>query len=315
MTKIVYLDQNKWIDLARAFYDREDGQKFKDTLSFLQDKVEKNEIIIPISVVHLIETAKNANKDKRERLANFIASLSKGYGIVSYLNVRDLEIENAILKRIGKPLKHDISKSTIGKGLSYTVGLDIEGLFQSDGLDKLREQINLNPVFAARFMIDLIDRDEVKKIVEDIEDISGFEKEREEKLGLYSKEMRLRIGISEMAVSLILPLVIKQLNRMNIEPKEFADDFKNIDDWKNFFFSMPTLDIWINLHTLRDNDKSKPIHRNDLKDIGFLSIAIPYCDLVVTENYWANMLKTNKFDKKYNCEIITDINQLKEIIK
>jgi len=75
------------------------------------------------------------------------------------------------------------------------------------------------------------------------------------------------------------------------------------------------MDIWINLHVLRDSDKGKAVHRNDTNDMAFLSIAVPYCDIIVTEKYWAHQLISNGYDKKYNTTILTDLTELTDMIK
>ncbi|MCD4678998.1 MAG: hypothetical protein K8S00_01295 [Bacteroidales bacterium] len=316
MSKIIYLDQNKWIDIARAFYGREDGEKYHPVLEKLQEKVNLGDIIVPISAVHIIETARNGHKDRRERLANFIAELSKSYGILPYISVRQQEIENSILLKLGKTPKHNIGEIAINRGVAHMLGMELpKNVFSAD-YEKFLIKVNQLEKFVATMMIDFISRELVNELKqEDIDSIVDYEKSRQLKNEELSKEMRLRVAIMEMAYDRLFPVIIEQLKKMGIDPKPFADSFKDIEDWKGFFFSMPTMDIWINLHVLRDSDKGKAVHRNDTNDMAFLSIAVPYCDIVVTEKYWAHHLISNGYDKKYNTTILTDLTELTDLIK
>ena len=315
MSKIIYLDQNKWIDIARAFYGREDGKKYQLVLQKLQEKVTLEDIIVPISAVHIIETARNEHKDRRERLANFIADLSKSYGILPYISVRQQEIENAILLKLGNTPKYNIGEIAINRGVAHMLGMELpKNVFSAD-YEKFLIKVNQLEKFVATMMIDFISRELVNELKqEDIDSIADYEKSRQMKNEELSKEMRLRVAIMEMAYDRLFPVIIEQLRKMGIDPKPFVDSFTDIEDWKRFFFSMPTMDIWINLHVLRDSDKGKAVHRNDTNDMTFLSIAVPYCDIVVTENYWAHHLKSNGYDKKYNTTILTDLTELTDLI-
>ena len=74
------------------------------------------------------------------------------------------------------------------------------------------------------------------------------------------------------------------------------------------------MDIWINLHVISENELSRPIHRNDMHDIAFLAVAVPYCDVVVVEKYWAHILQTSGLDKKYGCLVINSVSDLPELL-
>ncbi len=64
----------------------------------------------------------------------------------------------------------------------------------------------------------------------------------------------------------------------------------------------------------RDRNVSRPIEPNDLMDIGPLAIAIPYCDVVVTEREWSNILNDRMIGKLYNTKITHRIEDLADFI-
>jgi hypothetical protein len=315
MSKVIYLDQNKWIDLARAFYGREDGEKYKDILDIITTKVANNEIILPMSVVHFIETARSVNPDRAERLAKFMLSLSKKFGILPFNSIRENEVQQAILRKLGYTPKINIKDLVINRNIFYAVGgeLKIEGLpneLEKELYTLIEDETILIKLLINAYMHQL--SLDLKK--EDEEVLEELEESRRKLNSELSTEMRLRLSIEDMAKGSLSRLTVNFLNNIGYDVKVFVDQFKTVEDWKDFFLGIPTMDIWINLNLNRDNDMNRKIHRNDLNDIAFLSIAVPYCDIVVTENYWANILNTKKYDNKYNCIVLTDVNDIQNYI-
>ncbi len=77
---------------------------------------------------------------------------------------------------------------------------------------------------------------------------------------------------------------------------------------------MPTTDIMMNLRIQRNDQFEKAISANDLHDLSFLAMAIPYCDIVVTENLWVDLAKRKGFDQKYNTILLSDLAELANYI-
>jgi hypothetical protein len=73
---IIYLDQNKWIDLARAYHNRDDGRDYV----IIKDKIlkcsEDGKHTFPLSIVHLLETYAAKRSDRRIRLAEVMTMVS-----------------------------------------------------------------------------------------------------------------------------------------------------------------------------------------------------------------------------------------------
>jgi hypothetical protein len=44
-------------------------------------------------------------------------------------------------------------------------------------------------------------------------------------------------------------------------------------------------------------------------------MAVPYCDVVVTERYWIDKLRREKMDKKYNTSLLSDICELPAVLR
>lgn len=116
--KILYLDQNFWIYLVKAYYGKCPNKIFSHILSKLYNAVSNGKLIIPINLTNIIEAQKISNLEKREKLAKFMIYLSKGYSFIPHPYIEFKEVENVVLKRLGLPL-HNIRETAIGKGILY----------------------------------------------------------------------------------------------------------------------------------------------------------------------------------------------------
>jgi len=81
-----------------------------------------------------------------------------------------------------------------------------------------------------------------------------------------------------------------------------------------FFENIPSLNVESMLVTLRNIQQDKKIDENDWADLRYLMIALPYADIVVTENFWQDLIKKSKLDKKYQTVVLRKISELSEYI-
>jgi hypothetical protein len=72
----VYLDQMKWIDLARAESGHALGAAIVDPLRVLKRAVADGRVRFPLSAAHYFETGKQRNPRRRKELAATMASLA-----------------------------------------------------------------------------------------------------------------------------------------------------------------------------------------------------------------------------------------------
>ena len=94
--KCLYLDQNKWIDLSRAHYGRPDGEAFQPALKAVRQAVQSGRLVVPISIVNLLEATSHKEPERRERLARFMVDLSGNLAILPFMVVYPWEIKNAV---------------------------------------------------------------------------------------------------------------------------------------------------------------------------------------------------------------------------
>ena len=95
---IIYLDQNKWIDLAKAIMKPEKYPKYVDVAKLIEEKAKREEWIFPLSVIHVFETVSREEKESRKRLVDVMVNISNGYSIKSFLDVQKIELMNIFLE-------------------------------------------------------------------------------------------------------------------------------------------------------------------------------------------------------------------------
>jgi hypothetical protein len=92
--------------------------------------------------------------------------------------------------------------------------------------------------------------------------------------------------------------------------KTFAD-FSALPDETitGLFDFFPTLDVERAL-TLAAEQQQRQIQPNDVYDIAALTAAIPYCDIVITERFWAHLCNATTLPHKYQTTILPSLADL-----
>lgn len=87
------------------------------------------------------------------------------------------------------------------------------------------------------------------------------------------------------------------------------------DDLLELLPRFPTLDVLITLGEAKARDTSRPTDPNDLWDIAFLAVAIPYLDCVVTERFWAHLATATGVSERYECPVLARLEDLRPLVE
>ena len=74
--------------------------------------------------------------------------------------------------------------------------------------------------------------------------------------------------------------------------------------------SVPSLFVLTELRRLRYANAAQDFRRTDLNDIRALSVAIPYCDIVVTDKAWASLLRRSDLPERWRTHVFTSVREL-----
>jgi hypothetical protein len=318
-TLIVYLDQNKWIDLARARTGRADGQKYQIVLEKISEVVRQDKAVFPLSWIHFVETRKKRDLKKRKELAEVMAEISQGIAIIPKSIIMNWELHRAIATSFGEistPMP-----SVFGYGMSMIFGRNF-----------IEKEMNNQPHLKTDYLVDRAistlsdkeatvsflmgdDEDLNFKFVNGLKDINEsfvarMEKSREQDRG-DNDDLQERVYLAVLTKEL-QPKLIALLGSHG---KTMNDFFSlGLDNVRKFFHDVPTLDVEIGLALSLNKHWDRKLKVNDTSDVAFASITIPYCDVVVTEVFLRTLATRRKIDKKYETVVISDLNDLLPIL-
>jgi hypothetical protein len=314
--KCVYLDQNKWIDLARAHYDREDGRKFQATLARVKAAIESGRLLLPMSGVHIMETVAPEDAGRRQRLAEFMVQLSGNRSICTHMIISKFEIRQAVMRRLGHDFRTSVRQQIVQDGLYGA--LDVEPAVSGVSHEIAQEVLALayKPETSVKILCDAVKRDEIRAMREEQERaLVELEEARRRAVEQLTLDERRRAALFELfTTSAPGRELLAVLVELNIPMRGFIDGFKTTEEWVSFFHSIPTIEMLNELTLARDRDTGRKIHRNDFKDIAFLSVAIPYCNAVVMENYFGHLVQSTGLAGKYGTRVLTDLNDLPDYL-
>ena len=120
----IYLDQNIWIALAKIHHGKDNSPDSVRLLDLIQKKLASDDIILPLSRTHYIETSTIANTGRRERLGRVMFDYSKGVTLAPYKSIVVYELDCALSKIFNhiKPRSFEL----FGNGIKHAYGDALE---------------------------------------------------------------------------------------------------------------------------------------------------------------------------------------------
>jgi hypothetical protein len=118
--RIIYLDQNKWIDLARSAAGP--GDDFTPAVEFVRAARAAGAAVFPLSAAHYIESNKQHDDERFERLGRFMHEISGTVAMAGPVAIVRHEIEMAFLRAL--PHRIEVQPfSLLGKGVGHAIGM------------------------------------------------------------------------------------------------------------------------------------------------------------------------------------------------
>ena len=280
---IVYLDQNKWIELARIVNGLESSRRSKQILAEIKAALDSG-CIFPLSALHIIEFSRIKNADRRRRLGKVMWSLSKGATTAPLKSILEFEIE-AALKAIGYPIS-PTPLQYIGHGIAHAFGEheSMRGFWDrfSDTVDEAmlcgEPAIQMEPLSYSSLK-------HRKNFAEHLRKLN------EEKRTLEKDKL------DDWLYAISMADINEPLSEAFARHKISITD---IEGWgltrlKAFMDAIPTRKLDIHLHRqVLKNDHYKP-KESDLEDWAGLGAAACYADAVVCEKHFASLLARDGF--------------------
>ena len=125
--------------------------------------------------------------------------------------------------------------------------------------------------------------------------------------------MSWRVSLLRRSFEPWLPLLARHGWNLNIDPSRVFDG--GIEVLGPLVRAKPSRWTEREMRRLRHANPQKQWEGNDLNDVTALSVAVPYCDVVVTERQWAHFVDVAQLDRRFNTTVISDLRKLPELLK
>jgi hypothetical protein len=299
---VVYLDQNHFVNMARIIAGKP-ASGYAELLGACRRSLHEGRAIFPLSSTHLMETTAIANSQRRNDLASVMGELSGFLYLLGRPIIQKLEVEES-LRAMGVDVGLGGALGLIGRGGLYPIGHRSEFVITSeDGKAPEPESIDSEAIRqlmaanweAQRLILTGGDEDHSgtppwKQIVRnraarEIGQARSIDAEPEWR----RERLRDVVAANEVYHELNEILATEIANRIGLQ-----DLFPEIGDARRLTDGMPSTRVAITIKTHYHRNREHPWKENDVYDIDFLSVAVPYCDAVYTDKAVRNALVRNE---------------------
>ena len=315
--KIVYLDQNHWIELARAAYWRRAKPGVPEALAAIRHAADVGAACFPLSLTHVIEIYKNRAPDRRIRLAKFMLELSHDTTTADVTAVVRHEahaaLSNAFPCRISPPRP----LAYLGHGLSHAAGRHfglslewptaaIQTIPETQRKDFEKQVLSLAnlhllsgtlPPGAPPTPLPPNDLTPDRRFQAALAEWRGAERR-------YSQpELERRVYAITFAD--VWPVLSPILQSHNVPLRDFA--LLGEPGWCRILDDMPSRRVDMHLRRQWAKNPELTPKESDLNDWAALGIAASYCDVVVTEKQTADLLSRGFTTRATVVAALTDL--------
>lgn len=333
--RLIYLDLNHWIALAKAEAGHPGGNGNSEILEWCCDAVERGEALFPISDTIYMEISKIGRFRQRRDLRRAIERVSHFFVITSRDVIATHEVE-ALLDEVAGPNPQPINTMDyLDWGLARAFGM-VGGfrIRSKDGDDVTADVRASHPEGPEAFDAILaeatmtLNRQAIEGPSPEEEpdmraggwDPSGVSEESErrakqeiEQVQRFDDDPAWRRGRIRDVVAAreVLIELHDTLNRgLSERGANFTDIFPEPETTRRRLDSLPSFDVSVTLKTSYHRD---PAHRwttNDIHDIDALASAMPYCDVVVTDKAACSHATRSGLAERLETIVLSDLSLL-----
>lgn len=303
----VYLDQNAWIYLAQAHHGQSGG--WGSAHQAVLEASDEERAIFPLSLSHLHETVRREDDGSRARLLEFMWKVSDGHAIRPWPSMLNPEARNAIRILAGNP-GENLEPIVFGRGVPHMLGAEPALVPKtpdaSPPSDDVRRKLSeivygstpwellKNPQCAAEVREKAgLDEDFAERLQEKID----------EEYSHPDKARRQDIAEARFMTSVVGDALCRAMGDLVFKPKQFmAAQMTSKESIRKMLRLMPTFHTFYTLNHVRNT--TREVERNDLWDF-VLSIAISYCDVVVTESSWCGIAEHRELHELRDTQMVS----------
>lgn len=316
----------KWIDLARAETGHPRGAPFVPHLQAFKRLVDQGRATFPLSVAHYYETGKQHDAQRRIAVTSTMMELSRGLRIAPPHVIVPWETRRAVAEVLGLAVSVP-SIQLFGEGAAHAFA---SPTLRYTAPDQFKGH-QLPPEVRAE--LQRTAGDALEHLLLSATAPEGMPSEARIVLGDYKRSTDEQFVAGQNYVAAEL----KKLGRHRLDdvllgtaiadimsPLEEATrgfgvslltDLIDAGRMRELIELMPSRWAEMKLRGMRQANPQKAWHGNDFNDVTALAIAVPYCDVVVTERSWAAMLNDAKIPQRYGTVVTSRLNDVLSMVE
>lgn len=329
--RTVYLDLNHWYALGDAMAGCPQQPDHLPLLQQLTGLVDEGKVSFPLSAVHYMELSENPRDEQRRRAASAMAVLSRFRTITSMTKIIDEELVLALNRRFGRPA-FPVRVPKFGIGVWFALKGELGAFRLRGGSEESRRELE------ARLGKSCAEFEAEVNAVAEFELLKQPPKAYWDRIPDYDPYAARREADKELASFNVMVQTLRTNADIRARPLdaicsrqfffEIEDNYarallavgyssnrrpplKTKEALTDFLMSMPSRRVatMMQYHYLKDLRPDWSI--NDLRDIAALSKAIPYCDVVVTDNKaWDAAVIRAHLDQEFGTTVLRRLTDL-----
>lgn len=310
--RVLFLDQNKWIDLARGMKD--ESQAAAPVFQRLRQEVEAGRVICPLTITQILETAKRNDLRTRSDVATAQAILSRGHVYRSRKARLLVEMRNALHKIFDENPVALPNHWAIVPGFTQAFEA-FDTAVGEPAQVRMTHFLNQHVDPAAQYLDFMINQDDTRRrkgtlafAAESASLLTRIEVRRALMVGS-STDLRYRAYAARLFldhqgyVAHMLQVIGHTVDEMKALGGEAVVQFMR---------DVPSLDIEAHL-AARLESQTGTLEVNDIRDVLSFYTAIPYSEMLVSEKNFISLARQAKLDRKYNVTLHTDVEEVQAL--
>lgn len=314
--EVLFLDQNKWIELARVRTGAVSSGPSYIAYAELHEAVDRGRVVAPLTVAHILETSKRNDQTSRAHVAEVQASLSKGFVFRSRKARLLIEMQNALHSAFGEPRVQLEPNWAIVPGFMQAFE-PFDTLFGTPAEAASSRLINQYVDPKDQYLDYMLHQDDEHRrkaharFSAESEALLARIEERRALMNGSTIDLRWRAYAAQLFldhqdyIAHMLEVIghtVGELNQLGAEAIV------------KFVRNVPTLNVEAEL-AARLEAQAGPLESNDIRDMQSFYTAIPYANQLVAEKGFISLARQAKLDARYGTRLSASLKDLSGVYK
>lgn len=315
-TTIISLDQKIWGQLHVGRHNPE--SEYADDYDIVRQSVDDGDAIYPFSFARFIETDAHLDETFKSQLYELMIDLSNNSFIRNYFDAIGAEITAYLMKHADYLPDIDPAYQVFGRGLIDPYG---RPRITQDG-EPIKGEWKFHRFLRSEYASrQVIQSDDALSYIRDKEEgeraeyVESIDAARQDALDFGdTDEERRQIVSARSFRNDMVPGLVSTAAQLDVDLRNILRRDSTFNTFDDFLTQFPTYYCHLSLTYGRDSHWDREIEANDLADVMALAVAIPYTDVVVTEQFFGGVAYKQSLHKQFDTTIRTDLHELSDYL-